>query len=279
MAEIPNVHLSLPGRPENVLIVRQALSGVASCLALDAIESNDLNTAVTEACNNVVMHAYGEQDGALEVDVYAFSDSVEVVVRDHGKGMPVGVAGGEGERREAIGLAVIDALARRVEFAQTPAGGTELRMEFGVPNASVLEPIAGEGLATFAAARSGLAGTVELRLAPNAIARAVLPRVLGALAARAYFTTDRISDVQIVADVLAANAGQSIRGTHLEIGVTVAPHELGLFIGPLLAGRGESLMTAAADGSAPVIERLTDAQRVASFDSAETLELHLADRR
>ncbi|MCW3019397.1 MAG: putative anti-sigma regulatory factor, serine/threonine protein kinase [Solirubrobacterales bacterium] len=276
MAEIPNVHLSLPSRPENVLIVRQALGGLATCLALDAIESNDLNTAVTEACNNVVMHAYGEREGALEVDAYALSDSIAVVVRDHGRGMP---PQGEEKREEGIGLAVIDALARQVEFARTPGGGTELRMEFDVPEASTIEPIAGEGLETFAAARAGLTGVVELRLAPNAIARAVLPRVLSALAARAYFTTDRISDVQIVADVLATNAGESIRGTYLDIGVTVAPRKLELLIGPLLTGRGESLMTAAADGSAPVIERLTDAQRVAPFGSGETLELHLADHR
>jgi serine/threonine-protein kinase RsbW len=280
MAEIPNVHLSLPGRPENVLIVRQALSGVAACLALDAIESNDLNTAVTEACNNVVMHAYGEDEGPLEMDVYALSDGVAVVVRDHGNGMPGGGPRGEEEQPQAgIGLAVIDALARKVEFAQTPAGGTELRMEFDVPNASALEPLAGEDRDTFAPARAGLTGAVELRLAPNAMARAVLPRVLSALAARAYFTTDRISDVQIVADVLAANACESIRGTHLEVGVTVAPRRLELLIGPLLTGHGESLMTAAADGSAPVIERLTDAQHVAPFHCAETLELHLADHR
>lgn len=277
MAEIPNVHLSLPGRPENVLIVRQALNGVAACLTLDAIESNDLNTAVTEACNNVVMHAYGDQQGVLEVDVNALAAGVAVVVRDHGKGMP---PHGEEQRQEGIGLAVIDALARQVEFAPTPAGGTELRMEFDAPDASVLEPITGERMETFAAARSEPTGAVELRLAPNAMARAVLPRVLSALAARAYFTTDRISDVQIVADVLAANAGESISGTHLHVGVTVAPRKLELLIGPLLTGRGESLMTAAADGSAPIIERLTDAQRVvAPFDSAETLELHLADHR
>jgi serine/threonine-protein kinase RsbW len=276
MAEIPNVHLSLLSLPENVLIVRQALSGVATCLALDAIASNDLNTAVTEACNNVVMHAYDGHEGALEVDVYARSDAVAIVVRDHGAGMP---APGEEQRREGIGLAVIDALARKVEFAPTPDGGTQLRMEFDVPHASALEPIGGELLETFAAGRSAREATVELRLAPNAMARAVLPRVLSALAARAYFTTDRISDVQIVADILAANAGESISGTHLDVGVTVAPRELELLIGPLLSGHGESLMTAAADGSAPVIERLTDARRVARFDAAEALELHIADHR
>jgi anti-sigma regulatory factor (Ser/Thr protein kinase) len=281
MAEIPNVHLSLPGRAENVLIVRQALNGVAACLALNAIESNDLNTAVTEACNNVVMHAYGDGEGPLEVDVYALPAAVAVVVRDHGSGTERGDPDTKPHEQVGMGLAVIDAIARDVEFAQPPGGGTELRMEFDAPASTALEPIAAESLETFAAAQGGLDGAVELRLAPNAIARAVLPRVLSALAARAYFTTDRISDVQLVADVLAANAGESISGTYLDVGVTVAPRKLELRIGPLLAGRGESLMTAAADGSAPVIERLTDAQRVAAVraDSAETLELHLADHR
>jgi serine/threonine-protein kinase RsbW len=282
MAEIPNIHLSVPARPESVLIVRQALSGVAECLGLDAIESNDLNTAATEACNNVVMHAYAEDgEGALEVDVCALSDAVAIVVRDHGGGMAPGKVRGEDGERHGMGLAVIDALARHVAFAQTPGGGTELRMEFDAPHATVLEPIGGEHLQTFAAAHAGPENAVELRLAPNAMARAVLPRVLSALAARAYFTTDRISDVQLVADVLAANAGESISGTHLDVGVMVMPRKLELRIGPLLAGRGESLMTAAADGSAPVIERLTDSQRVAAepADSGETLELHLADHR
>jgi serine/threonine-protein kinase RsbW len=280
MAEIPNVHLSLPARPESVLIVRQALSGVAECLALNAIESNDLNTAVTEACNNVVMYAYGKDgEGALEVDVCALSETVAVVVRDHGGGM-AGEHRDEDGEQHGMGLAVIDALARDVVFAQTPGGGTELRMEFDAPDATPLESIDGESPQSFAAAHAEPGNAVELRLAPNAMARAVLPRVLSALAARAYFTTDRIADVQLVADVLAANAGESISGTHLDVGVIVMPRKLELRIGPLLAGRGESLMTAAADGSAPVIERLTDSQRVEAEPAVagETLELHLADR-
>ena len=88
MAEIPNVRLSLPNRPENVLIVRQALTGVAECLGLDAIDTNDINTAVTEACNNVVMHAYADREGPLEVELYTLADAITVVVRDHGEGMP-----------------------------------------------------------------------------------------------------------------------------------------------------------------------------------------------
>jgi anti-sigma regulatory factor (Ser/Thr protein kinase) len=259
MAETPNVHLSLPNNAENVLLVRQALSGVAAVLALDAIETNDLNTAVTEACNNVVTHAYDGEDGPLEVDVYALPDALTVVVRDRGSG----IRPHEHEHEHAhtgMGIPVIQALARRVEFAEPLDGGTEVRMEFDAPKQPSLvctssatesprteEPIDGDGRASAAPAHGWLPGTVELRLAPNAIARAVLPRVLSALAARAYFSIDRIADVQVVAAMLAAKARESIVGDRLDVGVTVAPRNLELRVGPPLG--------------------------------AETFELSLADRR
>jgi serine/threonine-protein kinase RsbW len=280
MAEIiPHLHLSLLNRPENVLVVRQALTGVAECLAYDAIETNDLNTAVTEACNNVVAHAYGGAEGPLEVDVYAGADAL-VVVRDRGVGMsvPAGHAGADGPG--GMGLVVIDALARRVEFAQPASGGTEVRMGFAPAKAAV-EPLERDRPTPRLAMPAETLRDIELSVVPNAMARAVLPRVLSTLAARAYFSTDRISDVQLVADVLAAKAGDSITASRLDVGVDVAPRNLDLRIGPLHAGHGESLVSAAADGLAPVIERLTDENhRVSRADGlAETLELRLVDQR
>jgi serine/threonine-protein kinase RsbW len=280
MAEIiPHLHLSLVNRPENVLVVRQALTGVAECLAYDAIETNDLNTAVTEACNNVVAHAYGGAEGPLEVDVYAGADAL-VVVRDRGVGMsvPAGHAGADGPG--GMGLVVIDALSRRLEFAQPASGGTEVRMAFAPAKAAVA-PLESDRPSTRLALAVEKPSDIELSVVPNAIARAVLPRVLSTLAARAYFSTDRISDVQLVADVLAAKAGDSLNACRLDVGVSVAPRDLALRIGPLHAGGGESLVTAAADGLAPVIERLTDERHRVTLadDSAEILELRLVDRR
>jgi serine/threonine-protein kinase RsbW len=281
MPESPNVRLSLPNRPENALVVRQALTGLAGVLTLDAIETNDLNTAVTEACNNVVTHAYRGEEGPLEVDVHVLAGTLAVIVRDHGVGMverecASPIAGG------GMGLAVIDALARRVAFTEPAGGGTEVHMEFALSKPVALEPVGdggpedGDGTGPVS---TELASTVVVELAPSALAQAVLPRVLSVFAARAHFSTDRISDVQLVADVLAANARESVDGRHLAVGVTVAPRRLELRIGPLRAGRGESLVVAAADGLAPVIDRLTDAKRVAPAESGETLELHLVDQR
>jgi serine/threonine-protein kinase RsbW len=280
MAEIPNVCLSVPSRPENVLVVRQALTGVAECLDLDAIETNDLTTAVTEACNNVVLHAYDGGEGPLEVDVYALPEAVTVVVRDHGRGIDPPMPDEQDEdARVGLGLPVISALSRDVELRDRDGGGTEVRMEFAASSAAELALDEG--------AASGLciephdaANTISLSLAPNAIVRAVLPRVLSALAARAYFSVDRISDVQIVADVLAVKSRESLSAVHLDVGVTIAPRSLKLRLGPLQTGQGESLLSAAADGMAPVIERLTDGHhRVESADSTETLELRLVEHQ
>jgi len=282
MAEIPHLQLSLPNRAENILIVRQALTGIAECLALDAIETNDLNTAVTEACNNVVAHAYGGAEGPLEVDVYARTDALAVVVRDRGHGMtdpPAGRAGGE-DGPGGMGLVVIEALSRQVEFGQPPDGGTEVRMEFAAAKVA-LEPLEAGEPTPESAMRADASGRVELSVVPNAMARAVLPRVLSTLAARAHFSTDRISDVQLVADVLAANAGDSLSACRLDVGVSVSPRNLALSVGPLQPGQGESIVTAAADGLAPVIERLSDERhRVSRPDgAAETLELRLVDQQ
>lgn len=308
MVEIPNLRLSLTSSAENILVVRQALTGAAACLALDAIETNDVNTAVTEACNNVVMHAYAGHEGPLEVDLYAQERAVVVVVRDHGCGLRSRDGHSDAHDTDtdvptAMGILVIEALSRDVRFNEPAGGGTEVWMRFDTPRATALAPLMGDAWdataiadgesdatstadATASAAapdRRGLAsGALELHVAPAELARAVLPRVLSVLAARAHFTTDRISEVQLVADALATNAGESISGSHLDVGVAVAPRNLELRIGPLLRGHGESLMTAAADGLAPVIERLTDASRVArdgGADGGKTLELSLLDAR
>jgi hypothetical protein len=175
---------------------------------------------------------------------------------------------------------VIAALSRDVELKDRHGGGTEVRMEFAAANAAAFELGNGAEPASCIEAEDELANAVSLRLAPNAFVRAVLPRVLSALAARAYFSVDRISDVQIVADVLAAKSQESLSAIHLDVGVTVAPRSLGLRLGPLQAGHGESLLSAAADGMAPVIERLTDGHhRIERADSAETLELRLVEHQ
>jgi serine/threonine-protein kinase RsbW len=282
MPETPNVRLTLPGRAENVLVVRQALTGLAGFLVLDAIETNDVNTAATEACNNVVMHAYMGAEGTLEVDAYVLENELWVVVRDHGVGLEAhrraSAARCElGERAEmsamgGMGLAVIDALAERVEFVEADAGGMEVRMCFALARRAALTPCDAHWEAPASSGTAG--GAIAVSLTPGAIVRAILPRVLSALAARAHFSTDRIYDLRLIADALAADAESSAGGGHLAIAVTVAPRRLELRTEPLRAGFAERVVI---DGLAPAIERLMDARRVVASPPGEALELVLMD--
>ena len=275
MARPPNVRLHLSNRPENVLLVREALTGVAEAIGLDGIDLSDVRTAVTEACNNVVLHAYAGAEGPLEVEVDVARGSLEVVVRDRGIG--VGQDKPQDENAPGIGLPVIEALAERVEFEKAPGGGTEVHMSFAAPAAESLDFSADEALELPLLAE--LVHVTTISVAPTALARSVIPRLLCALAARAHFSTDRISDSQLLADALVAHAGSSISGSHLILVVSVEPRDLQLQVGPLIAGRAERLMVDSdVEGLGRVLEKLADRHAVTTSASHDMLTLQLLDR-
>ena len=280
MAGAPNVRLRLTNRAENVVLVRQALSGLAEAIGLDPIALNDVSTAVTEACNNVVLHAYDGGEGPLEVELAAGAEELEATVRDHGSGIEPGAQSAE-DPAGGIGLPVIQALSDTVEFRDVPGGGTEVAMRFEAPCAEPPEESdeSGDG-AELEAIDHGTPGDVTLMtVGPTSVARGVVPRVLSTLAARAYFSTDRISDTQLLADALVAHADGSTSAGLLGVGVSVAPRHLEIRIGPLQAGRASALFGAAAmDGLGEVLERLADGHEVSVAGSAEVLDLKLAQR-
>jgi serine/threonine-protein kinase RsbW len=279
VAEIPNVRLNLSNRAENVLLVRQALSGLSEAIKLDAVELNDVSTAVSEACNNVVMHAYNGEEGPLEVEVYATRNELEVIVRDRGRGMrrPAEHADDVG----GIGLPVIRALSHSMDICEVAGGGTEVRMRFATTQTTPLErPSGADGhVAATSYPLAMPATTTSLTVGPARLARAVLPRVLTALAARAYFSTDRISDTQLLADALVAHSESSIDGDRLSVQITATPRDLHLRLGPLQQGRAESVLEEASrDGLGSLLERLSNRHEVSADGSAEVLDLHLAER-
>src|ERR1700730_5368066 len=102
------------------------LTGVAETIDLDAPDLDDIRTAVTEACNNVVLHAYEGEEGPLEAEMFVAGSAVGVYVRDHRIGLQRRTE--EGQWIVGSGLPVIEALVNRVEFAEPAGGGTEVRM-------------------------------------------------------------------------------------------------------------------------------------------------------
>src|SRR3954464_9273391 len=83
-----DVKLTLPARPENVSVIRHVLGAFAEALRLPDDLVEDLRLAVTEACTNVVRHAYpAEHAGPVEIAIQPLEEQVTVTVSDHGRGI------------------------------------------------------------------------------------------------------------------------------------------------------------------------------------------------
>jgi len=275
MAENPNVCLSLESRPENVLIVRQVLSGVAEAAGINALELNDISTAVSEACNNVVQHAYGDAHGPMEVELYLQPGTLCAIVRDHGAGIRPLIDGAGEEGAVGIGLPLILALATRVEFVDPPGGGLEVHLEFKVTAEHTLTVPAGSIPAWSRHSTSDLAdGTVRLDIAPAEIVRAVMGRVVCALAARAAFSTDGIAHAQELADSLAAHTANPPGTGHLRVGIIPAPgaRALEMRVGPLRSG-------AELGDLEHVLSRLAEDYSVTRDGPSEVLAVRLTETR
>lgn len=128
-SESPQLSLLLPAAPENVVVARQAITGLCEGLGFPSRSTDDVRLAVTEACTNVVVHAYAPDTptAQLELEATAVDHDLLVTIRDRGRGMGVftGAAG------LGLGLPLIAALTRAVEMRAGPGGvGTEIAMTF-----------------------------------------------------------------------------------------------------------------------------------------------------
>src|SRR4051794_12562179 len=131
MTESPVVTLELPARAEGVGVVRQALVGVADGLGISGDVLSDAKVAVTEACTNAVVHAYDDESGRLDIEMYADDVQLTVVVRDRGAGIqPRPAARAASTAALGLGLPLIAALTDAFEVRGGPGSGTEVRMTF-----------------------------------------------------------------------------------------------------------------------------------------------------
>jgi serine/threonine-protein kinase RsbW len=124
----PLVHIKLESTPETLTLVRGVLGALSDALSLDPELLDDLKTAISEACNNVVVHAYGGEAGPLEVSLHVTSRSIVAVIADEGSGIPEQTYPEDGVH--GVGLPLMRALSDRLEFRDRPRGGTEVRLEF-----------------------------------------------------------------------------------------------------------------------------------------------------
>jgi anti-sigma regulatory factor (Ser/Thr protein kinase) len=275
MQEPVGLSLQLPSQAENVAVVRAAISGIAAATELDDELCANLKTAVSEACNNVCLHAYPDgETGPMLVRIECLSRGVRVSVRDHGHGITRISSRSD---RMGLGLAVINALSDRAEFRNAPGGGTEVRILFSQPILALSgapqapgqpEPdsVSGEEEERDAA---WLEGPVRLWCNTAELQRHVLARMLTFIAASAHFSVTSVDDLAAANDAIADHVERGAEGW-IGAGITSSPRRLRLSVGPLepradpdnrLMAAVESVESEPVNGQCVIRLTITDRQR------------------
>jgi serine/threonine-protein kinase RsbW len=136
--ETPDLEITLPARAENVAVVRHAVGGLGEVLDVDDQTLSDIKLAVTEACTNVVVHAYPEGEGPMGLRASIDDRRLYLVVTDRGRGIvPRPDSPGLG-----LGLPLIATLAESLELGTGKLEETEVRMTFELG-----EPVTNGGFA------------------------------------------------------------------------------------------------------------------------------------
>jgi serine/threonine-protein kinase RsbW len=268
----PGFRLAMPSLAENVAVVRQAVGGAIDVLELEESRLLDINAAVSEACNNVVIHAYDDREGPMRVQLQIEANQLEVIVSDDGVGIRPGPPDEELEI-QGLGLSVIQTLTDRTEFFGGVSQGTEVRMAFALDTrpAAAVEDTAASGVEA-----GQPPGEFAIAVTAGSLAAPVLGRVIAMLAARAGFSLEGISEAQLVTDAVAARAPGVVVGDLIQLGIDRREGQLEVRVGPLRNRGATELVDSSALGDLPpLLERLTRRHRVESFEHGELLALTL----
>ncbi len=222
------LQLKLPARAENVAVVRHALAGLAEQLGMDETGVADLKTVVTEACMNVVVHAYPDSRGPLMVEADPDREGITVTVSDKGSGISPQA---DSERPSLkLGLSLIAALSSSFSISGGLDRGTEVMMRL---------PLAGGGANGAAPADKEISVEVdatELTVARAELLEPVLARLVGALAARRDLSIERVSDAVLITDAIADAAPERFADGCVRLGLGESEKGLELRLGPMEVG-------------------------------------------
>jgi serine/threonine-protein kinase RsbW len=233
---------------------------------MDPSDIADLKTVVTEACMNVVIHAYDDV-GPVEVTAWADSGSITVRVRDFGRGIrPLA----DVDRRSLrLGLPLIAALTVSFEVKGTPGEGTAVTMRMPINRRT--PDAADEAPSVEVANEARIAIPAGEMLAP------ILSRVVSMYAARADFSVDKLSDAVLLSDAISAHGPQSFPQGTARLAISEDEGAFAIRVGPLEEGAGQRLIEGMRipmlDAS---LEDLADEVRVETVEGADHLVVRLA---
>lgn len=214
--------LLLPAEEGNMILAREVGGGFAQLLDAPPAQVDDIKTALTEACNNSILHGYGGRSGTLSISGVCSEHALEFSVIDFGEGL----SAASDNKGLGFGLPLIAAVSDEYEVKGGSEGGTKVRMAFGMNSApTALGPDSDPGIPENT-------DSIVLEASLPGLTR----RLAVAVGAAADLTVDRLSDLEVAMDlaeqqlsgtdaILAIRAGEDMR---LELGPVTEPGEFEL---------------------------------------------------
>ena len=125
------VSLTIPAKPEYIVLGRLALTGLLRARAIEQEVVADLKLALTEACSNSIRHVYPDgREGVVEIRYELGDGRVAVEIGDEGDGFDPALLEADPRDRDegGLGIAIIRALTDEVEVGPRRDGeGSRLR--------------------------------------------------------------------------------------------------------------------------------------------------------
>jgi anti-sigma regulatory factor (Ser/Thr protein kinase) len=114
-------NIELVAHAESVAVVRNLVSRFVENAGYGGPKADAVRLAVTEACTNAVLHAYGDRPGLLYVDaVLTDDDELLVGVRDEGRG----IQPYDETRQNGFGVPLMVSLSDSMSVESTERGTT-----------------------------------------------------------------------------------------------------------------------------------------------------------
>jgi len=135
MQPINEMKLEFISKSNNEAFARVVAAAFVSQLDHTLEELADVKTAVSEAVTNAIIHGYENKSGYVVMICRLYSDSVEIIVKDEGKGIedielarqPLYTSKPEMER-SGMGFTVMESFMDRVDVVSEVGKGTTVTM-------------------------------------------------------------------------------------------------------------------------------------------------------
>ena len=130
------IKLEFPSKSANEAFARSAVAAFAAQLDPTMDELGDIKTAVSEAVTNAIVHAYPEEVGVVLLRARILhGDTLELTVKDHGRGIPDIKRAMEplystgGEDRSGMGFTIMESFMDKLQVRSRPGKGTTVTMK------------------------------------------------------------------------------------------------------------------------------------------------------